>query len=317
MVDADVSDERFRRVGPSLARGRPVRDERERVGRSGANQARDVGGLVVLLVGVRVRRTLGRTRPVDVELVLLARGRVYAGPHDRTGPDLDLLADEGEIVDRDVGAVDLGDLRDRSGPPDPRRVPVGVVESRVEVRVGRVRTKPARGVLGAHRPPIPAVGDEAEPGRVHVRLLVAREGAAVEHDLVLRATRCVGHDELVRLLGRAPVGVVHDPAEGGRAGHGERGRVVVDGEVRRRIRCVIARRLLHRRRTRRQDDRDHGTNSGQFPEVPVKHARSLSPGPGSLLSAGVRALGAGRASGTPPRRDARAPPTPVGSESGR
>ena len=87
VVDADVRDERLGGGGPALARRRPVRDERERVRRPGAHEARHVGGLVVLLVGIRVRRPLRGPGPVDVQLVLLTGRRVHARAHDRAARD--------------------------------------------------------------------------------------------------------------------------------------------------------------------------------------------------------------------------------------
>jgi hypothetical protein len=201
-----------------------VCDEREDVLGAGTKCASNVGGFVVLLVGIRERRSVRDARAVDRKFVLLAGRRVRTRANDRTRTEANRLAREREVLDP---------VRSDTRATDPRRVPVAVSETGIEARGCRERTHVPERVPRAHRPPVRALGLQLDAGRDDIRLRrrppIAR---TPDHARARSVSRGGGRDQhLVAALDRATTRVVHLPAEGGRAGHRERRGVVVDCQM--------------------------------------------------------------------------------------
>ena len=160
--------------------------------------------------------------------------------------------------------------------PDPRRVPVGVVQPGVEVGVGGERTELTGSRPGSARSS--SSGGRARAGARARGRTTAGCSTIVplsNSDVCGSVVGAVADDELVRVLHRTAVDVVDDPAECGGAGDGERRGIVVDGEARRRARRVILSAARHRRAADRADHCDRGGDPGGISQDPPLHHRGV------------------------------------------
>ena len=146
VIDRDARDESRAPTPAGPGPGRPVRDDADRVRRAPASELpRDVGRLVVLLVGIRERRAVRDAHAVDAQVVLLAGRHVRDGAHDRARAEVTLGAREGEVLAR--FGID-------ARAPDPTRVPVPVTQAYAETGGAGERSVAPGSIPGSYRPEI-------------------------------------------------------------------------------------------------------------------------------------------------------------------
>ena len=122
VIDHDTSQEAGFTRGAPLTGSVPVVDDADRERLTSLNQARDVGRFGSSPRQGRRKQPAVSGLPIQIELVLLARGHVNAGTHDRARADRDFFARERVVVR-------LGRLS-----ANPARRPVAIADARVEAR---------------------------------------------------------------------------------------------------------------------------------------------------------------------------------------